>query len=116
MKKRIQLRIKGIAQGVGFRPFLYNLAEKYQLSGFVFNDSLGVVVEVEGSPAKLEKFLNELKRKFPPASFIESLEKKEIASLGEKEFTIKKSQHRKDKFVFIPFDLSVCQSCLKGTF
>ncbi|MFA6281277.1 MAG: acylphosphatase, partial [Candidatus Omnitrophota bacterium] len=53
MKKRIRLQIRGIVQGVGFRPYVYKLAKKFSLAGHIFNDTKGVVVELEGESSKI---------------------------------------------------------------
>ena len=60
---RRQIRVHGIVQGVGFRPFVYNLAQKLGLSGYVLNSSAGVLIEVEGDPAHIDLFVRELQRK-----------------------------------------------------
>lgn len=113
MKKRISLHIKGVVQGVGFRPFVYNLCQKLNLSGFVLNDPQGVKIEVEGEAKKISRFLKELKTKAPSASYIEKIEKKEIPLKEEKKIFIKESVFDKEKFVFICVDLSICDDCLK---
>ena len=60
MKTRTQIQIKGIVQGVGFRPFVYALAEKIALKGRVLNNATGVLVDVEGEGEQIEQFLEEL--------------------------------------------------------
>jgi hydrogenase maturation protein HypF len=116
MRERYKLRVKGVVQGVGFRPFVYNLATHLNLGGFVLNDPFGVVIEVEGEVETLRRFLKDLREKVPPASFIEGIEKKKLPPQQEREFIIKKSVPGEDKFVFISYDLSVCEACLRELF
>ena len=54
---RREIRVRGIVQGVGFRPFVYNLAQRLQLSGYVLNSSAGVLIEVEGDAARIDRFV-----------------------------------------------------------
>jgi len=56
MKSRTQIWITGIVQGVGFRPFIYNLAKKYELKGYVLNNTSGVNIEVEGDPSVIKVY------------------------------------------------------------
>jgi len=84
---RYRLRIKGIVQGVGFRPFVYRLAKKYELAGFVLNDVKGVLIEAEGNKAALNGFMRELKNSPPNAAEIDEIKKTEkidikVKSLG----------------------------------
>ena len=117
MVKRLQLRIRGIVQGVGFRPFIYNLAGSLKLKGFVLNDTSGVTIEIQGSGASLKQFLKCLRLNIPDAAYIKSIEKKQIPfKKNEKTFLIKKSRQQQEKFVFIAYDLSICKKCLKELF
>ncbi len=115
-KRRLKLHISGQVQGVGFRPFIYNLAQKYHLKGYVFNDSLGVVIEVEGEGDKLKLFVNSLKAELPPAAFIETIKKRYLPLKEDKSFLIKESVSSYDKFIFIAPDLAICRDCLKELF
>ncbi|MDP2922588.1 MAG: carbamoyltransferase HypF [Candidatus Omnitrophota bacterium] len=116
MRQRLKLHIKGIVQGVGFRPYIYNLSKKFSLGGFVFNDSRGVVVEVEGDNLKIRKFINELKSNPPAISSIDAIEERRLFAKGERNFFIKESISTEDKFTRISYDLSVCSDCLKELF
>ena len=71
MKERHRIFVEGIVQGVGFRPFVYGLATKNGLTGFVRNDTTGVIIEVEGEPLALEAFLRVLREEPPPLASIE---------------------------------------------
>ena len=73
-KSRLKLAVRGAVQGVGFRPFVFRLAEELKLAGRVNNSPQGVFIEVEGQSAALEKFLLRLESEKPARSFIQSLE------------------------------------------
>jgi hydrogenase maturation protein HypF len=83
---RRQIRIGGVVQGVGFRPFAYNLARRLGLAGYVLNSSAGVVAEVEGAPAALDRFVRSLRSEAPPLARIEEMLVAEIDPLGERNF------------------------------
>ena len=68
--KRVRIGIAGIVQGVGFRPFVYHLARRHQLSGWVLNDAGGVVIEAEGAAAALADFVVALNTEAPPLAVI----------------------------------------------
>src|SRR6267378_93622 len=68
---RVRVLVQGIVQGVGFRPFVYGLANRLALGGFVRNDPGGVTIEVEGSPATIDIFLRDLVETAPPLARIE---------------------------------------------
>ena len=72
LRKRIE--IEGIVQGVGFRPFVYTMAEQWGINGFVFNDNRGVVVEAEGPLEALAGFLFAIRSNTPPLASISSFE------------------------------------------
>ncbi len=82
--KHYRYSIEGIVQGVGFRPFVYTLAIKYSLKGFVLNDSQGVKIYIEGDINSISSFEKDLYDKLPPLARIDSL-KREIFPL--KNFT-----------------------------
>src|SRR5271156_1302679 len=86
VRKHIQVR--GIVQGVGFRPFVYKLAKSLGLSGYVFNSSAGVTIEVEGSGAEVEDFLKALKEDPPPLAEIAEIAVRAIAVEGGADFSI----------------------------
>lgn len=113
---RLGIRIKGIVQGVGFRPFIYNLAKSHSLSGYVLNHTEGVDVEVEGKEEKVEDFLREIKEKSPPLAVIEEIECKKLPPAGFKDFAIKKSRREKESFILISPDIGICDDCLRELF
>ncbi len=108
--KRYRFYVTGIVQGVGFRPFVYQLAKQLALSGFVFNDGKGVVVEVEGAEISLARFKEHLRLDAPPLSRIDRLEDKEIALSGEMNFTIKDSKQSSAETMISP-DIALCDAC-----
>ena len=87
--KRYKIRVRGIVQGVGFRPFIYRLAKEHGLTGYVLNDSEGVLIEAQGE--QLEQFLKAIKFLAPPASFVSDIDAKSLPlNDDETDFTIKK--------------------------
>lgn len=109
--KRVFVTVKGIVQGVGFRPFVYNLALNNNLKGWVNNNSEGVYIDIEGRDEDINNFIFKLKHTPPPLSKIESLgiENREIAYF--KEFTIKESEKNLGKITLISPDIALCKDC-----
>jgi len=87
--ERLRVVIGGAVQGVGFRPFVYQLAARLSLSGWVCNDSQGVQLEVEGAPEALRSFLTRLSTEKPPHTMITSLEPCFLDPAGYQEFEIR---------------------------
>jgi len=106
----LRIWIKGRVQGVGFRPFIYNLATAFNLKGFVKNTSDGLFIEIEGE--KIKDFLEVIKTSAPVLSKIESIEQEEIEKKGFKEFKILKSEESKG-FTHVSPDVGICDKCLK---
>jgi hydrogenase maturation protein HypF len=109
---RIVYEIAGIVQGVGFRPFVYKLALKYDLKGFVQNSSFGVMIDIEGNSRNLKMFEDALKSDTPPLAKIDTLQKTKFPPLGRKQFEIKKSKTLESKTALISPDISICKECL----
>lgn len=106
-----RIHIKGIVQGVGFRPFVYNLAVKYGLKGWCLNDSEGVVIEVEGDPDAA--FMDEIKNSPPPLARIESIAVEKVAGNGGYSgFAIRESMSIEGRSVLVSPDVAVCDDCL----
>ena len=105
--------VTGQVQGVGFRPYIYNLATSMGLKGYVRNDAQGVEIVVEGEQAKafVERFADGL----PPLAKIETITTDPIASQGFDDFTIQKSTEG-TKRTFISPDMSICTQCLQDIF
>jgi len=110
---RRKLRVTGIVQGVGFRPFVYRLALEAGLAGFVANDARGVVIEVEGEPRSLEHFHRRLLAELPPLAVILGCEVEELPPLGEKEFEIRASREAPGREALISPDVATCGDCLR---
>ena len=72
-KNALKIRVEGLVQGVGFRPFVYRLAKQYNCNGYVLNLSDGVLIKIEGNIKDTEKFSAELKSNYPVAAIIENI-------------------------------------------
>jgi hydrogenase maturation protein HypF len=110
---RAAIRVEGIVQGVGFRPFVYALATGLGLSGFVGNDVDGVFVEVEGPQAAVTEFLRELERDPPPLARIERVTATAATPTGETSFAIAPSGQVGPRRTLISADTATCQDCLR---
>lgn len=110
---RLRLRVTGAVQGVGFRPFVHSLADRYALAGFVRNDSQGVLMEVEG--ARVDDFVAALRREPPPLARIDTLECETITPLRDATFSIEPSRDGKTQTRITP-DAAVCDDCLIDLF
>lgn len=108
---RFRIRAEGIVQGVGFRPFIHNLALKYNLKGWVLNSPEGVLIEVEGE--QVSHFLRDLKEDPPPLAVLESLEVEELEPFGYEDFQIRSSQVEEEPITLIPPDVATCDDCLR---
>jgi hydrogenase maturation protein HypF len=116
MSSACSIRVRGVVQGVGFRPFVYRLARANTLAGWVLNGEAGVEIFLEGAEKGLLDFVRDLKTQPPPAASISEIEVHRADPLGLNEFTIRES-HRTERFtVRISPDLPVCDSCLKELF
>jgi len=116
ISQRLRLEIRGVVQGVGFRPFVYTCAKSCGLSGFVGNQSNGVFVEVEGAKNSLREFQRLLRENAPPLSHITSIKSKEIAPKFENDFHIAESGTRTAENTLVSPDVSVCDDCLRELF
>ncbi|MBN1214126.1 MAG: carbamoyltransferase HypF [Candidatus Lokiarchaeota archaeon] len=113
--KTIKINILGIVQGVGFRPFLYNLAREFNLTGFIQNNgNLGVKLILQGNHDKINDFLKNLELRKPEFSYIEKIIKNELKEeITYKQLIIKKSQKKSGTGLSLPPDISICNQCLK---
>jgi hydrogenase maturation protein HypF len=116
MKSAYSIRVRGVVQGVGFRPFVYRLACAHTLGGWVMNAEAGVEIHVEGAGDALQAFLHELETQPPPAAQIAALEVQPEDPAGLDEFTIRESCRRAAPTVRISPDLPVCEACLAELF
>jgi hydrogenase maturation protein HypF len=116
ISKGVRVHITGIVQGVGFRPFVYGLATRLALNGWVRNTSAGVDIEVEGPQPDLETFLDALRAEAPPLSRIDSFQEEWIPANGFTTFEIVHSAGKPGDFIPISPDVSVCVDCLQELF
>ncbi|MDX9752394.1 MAG: carbamoyltransferase HypF [bacterium] len=113
---RNRIQITGAVQGVGFRPFVYRLAQEEGLKGWVSNTSQGVFIEVEGSEAALARFLHRVEAERPPHSLIQSLVAVSLEPAGYAEFTIQISDEAGEKTALVLPDIATCPACLRELF
>ncbi len=117
MSTRSQILVRGIVQGVGFRPFVYNRANSRALRGRVRNNTTGVLIEVEGQRSDIEQFLSDLVSNPPPLSSIETIEcNHDLAPADYHDFLILDSAQDGEKFVPISADIATCEDCLRELF
>lgn len=110
MRRRI--RVRGIVQGVGFRPYIYRLANEHDLTGFVLNDGEGVLIEVQGTKGCLNAFMEDLRLKAPSASHIASVKSRNTAAIrSEQSFIIAPSPKADEREAMISPDLAICDDC-----
>jgi hydrogenase maturation protein HypF len=114
--KRAEIKITGIVQGIGFRPFVYNLAKTHLIRGWVLNDEKGVLIDAESEDGNLDRFIQDIPKLAPALARIESLDVRYLEPLGYTAFEIKKSWEAKEKFVLISPDLATCDQCLSELF
>jgi len=110
--KLASIRVRGIVQGVGFRPFVYGLAVKHNLKGWVYNTSEDVRIEIEGEAEAIKQFERELETKAPPLAHIENVTIEHHPPRGYKNFEIRQSQAQEGKYQLISPDVATCQACL----
>jgi hydrogenase maturation protein HypF len=110
---RTAIRVEGIVQGVGFRPFVYTLATGLGLGGFVGNDVDGVFAEVEGPPAAVTEFLRQLERRPPPLARIERITARPMTPNGATSFAIAASGPAGPRRTLISADTATCADCLR---
>ncbi|MEW6685372.1 MAG: carbamoyltransferase HypF [Candidatus Edwardsbacteria bacterium] len=116
-KTRANLLIKGIVQGVGFRPFVYRLSHRYQLTGWVSNSTKGVEIEVEGEEERIEKFISALPVEAPPLSVIEEIKVNFLEKpKGYEQFKIRGSLKEETSFTLISPDIATCPECQQELF
>ncbi len=115
-KEARRLRITGVVQGVGFRPFVYRLAVERGLAGWVLNGEEGVEILVEGEPPSVDDFVHAVRSRPPPAARIASFETSVVQANGLRSFEIRESEHRQFPTVHVCSDLPVCDACLHELF
>ena len=108
----IRIGVRGVVQGVGFRPFVYQLATRHDLSGWVCNTSGDVKIEVEGDKEALAGFLSELVGSAPPLAHIEEVATSNYPPGGYSGFEIRHSVAEEDKYQLVSPDIATCEACL----
>ncbi len=107
-----RLKVNGIVQGVGFRPFVFQLADQYGLKGEVANTSSGVSIHIEGPPEHIASFEKDLSEKSPPLACIVEISSQRSAVKNHAAFAIVKSKGQSEMSTLISPDVSVCDDCL----
>ena len=110
--KRKAIEITGIVQGIGYRPFVYNLALTHSIRGWVLNNEKGVLIDAEGEGEALDLFIEGLTRLAPPLARIETLKARSFEPQGYPCFEIRQSKGTSEGFTLISPDVATCDSCL----
>ncbi|HEU0264131.1 MAG TPA: acylphosphatase, partial [Geobacterales bacterium] len=114
-RQRLSIRVEGVVQGVGFRPFVYRLARELSLSGWVRNTPAGVEVEVEGEKGLCQLFVTRLSVEAPPLARMDRLQTAPLPIVGGDQFEILESSHGETRIQVAP-DGPVCDDCLRELF
>jgi hydrogenase maturation protein HypF len=112
---RAHVAVRGAVQGVGFRPFVYRLAQALRLAGWVSNTAAGVLIEVEGSASLVREFLFRLEHEKPAIAMIQSLETTFLGPAGHRGFEIRESSGGEKQALVMP-DLATCPECIADIF
>ncbi|MBZ0268152.1 Sua5/YciO/YrdC/YwlC family protein, partial [bacterium] len=110
-RERLQVRVVGLVQGVGFRPFVHRLARDLALAGWIRNDGDGVTIEVEGDAEALPRFVDRLSADRPPASLLYALDRRFVPVTGEASFEILPSESTGPPRAWVLPDLATCPAC-----
>ncbi|HBD87003.1 MAG TPA: carbamoyltransferase HypF, partial [Clostridiales bacterium] len=110
---RVRINVRGIVQGVGFRPFIHRLVREYHFSGWVRNTSFGAELELEGEKNRLTQFAEAIKSVHPALAVVESVEVSELSGLNHYNgFKIAESKGSAVMQTLVSPDVAVCQDCL----
>ncbi len=109
----VRISVRGIVQGVGFRPFIYQLASRHNLKGWVSNTSEDVKIEIEGEAESIRQFLMELKEQAPPRASIENITTSHHIPVNYDKFEIRHSIGEEGKYQLISPDIATCQDCIR---
>jgi len=112
----VRISVRGVVQGVGFRPFVYQLASRHNLQGWVCNTSEDVRIEAEGEAADIDKFLVGLREEAPPLSHIEDITVTASPPANYDKFEIRSSVAEEGKYQLVSPDIATCPDCLKEIF
>jgi hydrogenase maturation protein HypF len=111
-----RISVRGVVQGVGFRPFVYRLAQEHQLKGWVRNTSGNVEIEVEGRGKAVDNFLSDLEVKAPPMARIEQVEVTFYPPKGYTGFQIGESLSQEGQYQLVSPDIATCEDCKREIF
>ncbi|HWA40237.1 MAG TPA: acylphosphatase, partial [Gemmatimonadales bacterium] len=111
-----RVRVTGVVQGVGFRPFVHRLALRHHLDGWVRNASGEVEIALEGSDAEFDAFLRELRTEAPPLARIDDVTVEPAMALGSEAFTIRASADPSERRLPVPPDVATCAACEQELF
>jgi hydrogenase maturation protein HypF len=111
--KRLFLKIEGIVQGVGFRPFVYKEAVALNIKGWINNNSEGVYIDAEGQEENLGRFIYNIENKKPSLAKIENMIIQEKENLNYKNFQIRESEKKDNKITLISPDIAICEECIE---
>lgn len=115
-QESILITIQGIVQGVGFRPFIYNLANSLNIAGTVKNTSAGVFIEAHSTPEQLDNFYTRIQSDAPPLSRIDSIQREKIKVIFCSGFSILESEVLPGAFSIVPPDMATCPDCFAEMF
>jgi hydrogenase maturation protein HypF len=115
-RERRGISVRGIVQGVGFRPFVYALARRHGLTGLVRNDAEGVLIEAEGDARSLDLFMRRIEEDAPPLAVVEAVAWRPLAALGGREFRIEESREGVRRSALVSPDVATCEDCLAEVF
>jgi hydrogenase maturation protein HypF len=111
-----RINVRGVVQGVGFRPFIYQLATRHNLRGWVRNTSEDVKIEIEGDNKDLEGFIQSLEKEAPPVARIEHIDISRGEPAGYESFEIRGSVSEEGKYQLVSPDIATCADCLREIF
>jgi len=110
--RRVRVRVDGTVQGVGYRPFVYRLADELQIAGWVLNDERGVLVEAEGPAQRVAAFVARLRTDAPPLADVRAVQSEDLPALGESGFQIVASERGGAATAPVTPDSATCADCL----
>ena len=111
-RRRLNIRVHGVVQGVGFRPFVYTTAAALGLAGSVRNDSSGAIIEIEGDAADVAGFLTTLQDRPPPLAVIEAVQTQDLPPRGGTGFAIADTTHSGAGRTLASPDVAICDDCI----
>jgi len=114
--QKVKIVIRGVVQGVGFRPFIFRLAKELDVKGWIINSSQGVFIDAESDRNTLESFLKKIETDRPKNSYIQSFEHTWLDAEGFETFEIRESKESGSKTALVLPDISTCNDCLDEIF